>query len=327
MLVDQFGRKITYLRISVTDKCNLRCIYCMPEEGVKFIPHSEILRIEEIATIARLFIQNGVTKIRITGGEPLVRKGIITLARELVQAMGEKGEVTLTTNGTLLKDYAKQLLDAGIRRINIGIDTLRESTFGRITRRDLHHRAMEGLKVVSQLPFSKIKINVVVMRGINDEEILDFARLTMEHNWEIRFIEYMPFGGVTNEHLKRYLMSGKEILARLKSNYKLTKLESTGSVSERFKIEGAKGEIGIITPMTSHFCEGCNRMRLTANGFLRPCLFSEEMVDIKTPLRNGASTEELLHIIKESVNRKPRINPILEREGRSVPVNMSFLGG
>ncbi len=328
MLVDRFGREITYLRISVTDKCNLRCIYCMPESGVKFIPHEKILRIEEIVKIAEIFIDEGVKKIRITGGEPLVRKGVVTLVRELSALMAGKGEVVMTTNGTRLKQFGEKLIVAGLKRINIGINSLKKENYIKITRRDEFKNAMEGLRAAAELPFKKVKLNVVVMRGLNDEEVLEFSNLTFEKDWEIRFIEYMPFGAIDRSTFQKYFISSKEILEQIQKSFELIPISGEEGVAKQFKIKGARGRIGLISPMTAHFCENCNRMRLTSNGFLRPCLFSRNMVDIKTPLRNGASYSELLELVREAVELKPEINPLLNSSNEtSVPCNMNLIGG
>ncbi len=325
--VDKFGREVTYLRISVTDKCNLRCIYCMPEEGVKLLPHREILRIEEIVRIAKIFIDHGVKKIRITGGETLVRKGVITLIKELANYMGDRGEVTITTNGTLLEEFGEALVKAGVKRINIGIDSLVPVNFSRMTRRDRFREAIRGVKKALELPFEKVKLNVVVLRNYNFEELEDFLILAREYPLEVRFIEYMPFGNVSSEAKENLFVSGKEIERVILEKMKVEREEEMEGVSRMYRIVGGKGKAGIITPMTAHFCENCNRMRLTANGYLRPCLFSREMIDVKTPLRSGASDGELEKIIEKAVNLKPRINPLLENGETSLPCPMSFIGG
>ena len=325
-LVDKYRREITYLRISVTDRCNLRCIYCMPESGVKFIPHDEVLRFEEIRKIARIFVNKGVKKIRLTGGEPLVRKGIIDLVKMLSDDAEGKAEITITTNGTLLWKYGNALYDAGLDRINIGLDSLQPDIFKKIARKDNFNEVEKSLKVIKQIPFKKIKLNVVVMRGLNDKEIPDFVKLTLSNPWEVRFIEYMPFGNVTSATREKYLLEGSGIVKEISRFFELEELPVSG-VAKKFKVKNAAGEIGIITPMTAHFCEECNRIRLTANGFLRPCLFSQEMVDIKTPLRKGADDEELLAIIKGAIDIKPKINPLLENNETSIPCPMNYLGG
>ncbi len=325
-LIDRFGREITYLRISVTDRCNLRCIYCMPETGIKFVPHEEILRFKEIIRIAEIFVEEGVKKIRLTGGEPLVRKGVVELVKMLSESVGKKAELTMTTNGTLLWKYGKELYNAGMERINIGIDTLNPEIFKKITRRDHFNDVQKSLDAIKKIPFRKIKLNVVVMKGINDAEIQDFVKLTLDNPWEVRFIEYMPFGNVTLETREKYLLDGETIIKEIGKSFEIKELPSNG-VAKKFKVENAEGEWGIITPMTAHFCENCNRMRLTSNGFLRPCLFSREMVDIKTPIRKGADRETLLKIIKGAIDKKPRINPLLENKETSMPCPMNYLGG
>ena len=298
----------------------------MPEDVIKFIPHDEILRFEEILRIAEIFVEEGVKKIRLTGGEPLIRKGIIELVRMLSENFAGKAEITMTTNGTLLWKYGEKLYDAGLERINIGVDSLNPETFRKITRRDSFTEMEKSLEVIKEIPFKKIKLNVVVIKGLNENEIPEFVKLTLEYPWEVRFIEYMPFGNVTMEARKRYLLDGNSIIKKISSLFEIEDLPSDG-VAKKFKVRDAQGEIGIITPMTAHFCEKCNRMRLTSNGLLRPCLFSQEMVDIKTPLRKGADRENLLHIIKNAIDLKPRINPLLEKNGTSMPCPMSYLGG
>jgi len=326
-LLDNNHRVINYLRLSVTDRCNLRCIYCMPEEGIRFIPHGEIITYEEMLHIVRLCVQKGIRKVRLTGGEPLVRKGFIGFLERLCVIEGLE-EISLTTNGVLLKTFAADIRNCGICRINVSLDSLKPERFFRITGRDCFERVHEGLEEAEQVGFNPIKINVVAMKGVNDDEILDFARLTLEKSYHIRFIEIMPIGEKDTWPAEKFI-SAQEIQKKIET---LGVLHPVGhnlldGPAERFALEGAKGEVGFIGALSNHFCENCNRLRLTADGHLRGCLFSDEETDIKTPLREGKGDSRLLNIIRDTILNKPRDHGLLPYSPRKCVRTMHSIGG
>jgi cyclic pyranopterin phosphate synthase len=302
-LSDSFQRPVDYLRISVTDRCNLRCIYCMPAEGINLIPHEDVLSYEEIHLIAATAAELGIKKVRITGGEPLVRISLSSLIRMLAQ-IDAIDDIALTTNGTLLARYADELKAAGLRRVNISLDTLKPDKFRLITRGGDLDSVLEGIDAAGAAGLNPIKINVVVMAGSNDDELLDFARKTMEEGWHVRFIEYMPFN---REMADSSFVPVNEMQERLASLGELEPSTVKGNgPAKYYRLPRAKGTIGFITPVSQHFCFRCNRLRLTADGKLRPCLLSEQEVDLRQPLRQGISAEELKKLIKKAVDSKPR---------------------
>ena len=322
-LLDPFGRSINYLRISVTDRCNLRCIYCMPPEGVPQMSHSEILSYEEIRTVVRAAAELGINNIRLTGGEPLVRAELPKLIKMLSRIEGIQ-ELSLTTNGTLLKNYALELRQAGLSRINLSLDTLKPDRFRYITRLGRLKDVLEGISAAKKAGFDPIKINAVVMQGINDDEILDFARMTCEEGCHVRFIELMPFKGMAE------FVPSVEVRQRISLLGKLEPCPSiTGNGPARYyRLAGAKGTIGFISPLTElPFCSRCNRIRLTPDGRLRPCLLGEDEIDLKMPLRNDASTEELRRLILKAVASKPEHHHLEGGNGRPVKRKMSQIGG
>jgi cyclic pyranopterin phosphate synthase len=302
-LIDSYGRVIDYLRISVTDRCNLRCTYCMPEEGVRFIPCEQILRYEEIITLVDIFIDMGIKKIRITGGEPLVRKDILYLLEKL----GTKPirELVLTTNGILLGEYADGLKDAGVKRVNVSLDSLDRKTYLRITRKDSLSTVVEGIHRAFDSAL-KIKINVVAMRGINDGEFLDFIKFGMENDLGLRFIEVMPqyYG---EQMVKELFISSKEIVRSIGREYAVTPLKNPeqSSVEMLYKIKGMDYRFGIINAMSEPFCSRCNRLRLMANGVLKACLFGEEGPNLKKMLNQRNPNKEIRHAIETLVMEKP----------------------
>ena len=322
-ILDSFGRSINYLRISVTDRCNLRCIYCMPLEGVPQIPHSEILSYEEIRTVVQAAAELGINRLRLTGGEPLVRAELPKLIKMLSQIEGIQ-ELSLTTNGTLLKKYALELKQAGLSRVNVSLDTLKADKFQHITRLGKLKDVLEGIEAAKEAGFEPVKINTVVMRGINDDEILDFARMTYEEGWHVRFIEFMPFKGVAE------FVPSIELRQHISS---LGKLEPCASITGNgpamyYRLAGAKGTIGFISPLTElSFCSRCNRMRLTPDGRLRPCLLGEAEIDLKMPLRNNASMEELKRLILKAIASKPERHHLEGGNIRPVNRKMSQIGG
>lgn len=326
-VINKRKRSINYLRLSVTDRCNLRCTYCMPEEGIEFVPHSEILTYEEILHIVRLSVQNGIRKTRLTGGEPLVRKGFVNFLRKLCRIEG-LDEVTLTTNGVLLKEFAAGIKDCGICRINVSLDSLKAERFFRITGRDFFDCVWEGIQEAECLGFNPIKINFVAIKGVNDDEILDFARLTLEKPYHVRFIEFMPVGGKNCWGSEKFV-SIKRIRSMVQTLGILrpVKPNALDGPAERFVLDGGKGEIGFIGALSNHFCATCNRLRLTAEGHLRSCLFSEQEIDIKTPLRNGNHDAHLLELIRQAIESKPKDHGPLGHGPRKCIRQMSSIGG
>ena len=312
MLIDNYHRHISYLRISLTDRCNLRCIYCMPPEGISLLDHREVLTLEEIERIASAAARMGISRIRITGGEPLVRKGVIELAGDLLKLPGIE-DVSLTTNGILLTEHAAALRRAGMRRINISLDTLDAEKYKRITRGGDIQRVLDGISAARREGFSPIKINVVAMRGINDDEIEDFARLTIERPVHIRFIEFMPIDVATDWDENSFISSSetREIISRIGTLQPVERCGKSGP-AEMYRLEGAAGQLGFISPLSNHFCDTCNRMRLTADGKLRTCLFSDHEIDLKTFLRSGVSDQSLEQAIAEAIKSKPKGHTISE---------------
>ncbi|MCX5719890.1 MAG: GTP 3',8-cyclase MoaA [Nitrospirae bacterium] len=303
-LKDNYQRTIDYLRISITDRCNLRCIYCMPSEGVIPIEYKEILRFEEIVRIAKIATGIGVRKIRITGGEPLVRKNVTYLIKEIKNVEGIE-DLSLTTNGVLLSKYAEELVDAGLDRVNISLDSCRPDRYKEITRGGDISVVMSGIAAAEMAGLKPIKINIVPIRGFNDNEIADFARITLEAPYQVRFIEFMPFGTETIWGPEKYIPAD-EIKSIVESIGLLTPVTLRKSGPARyFRFDGAPGVVGFISPLSHHFCNDCNRLRLTADGKIRPCLFSETEIDLKSALRGGASDSEIERLIKLSIEVKP----------------------
>ena len=320
-LSDSFQRPINYLRISVSDRCNLRCIYCMPPDGVCLMPHEDILSYEEIYTIVQAATELGITKVRITGGEPLVRLDLPKLIQMLAH-IDALDDIALTTNGTLLSGYAAELKQAGLRRVNVSLDTLKQDKFNYITRCDNNPgNVLEGIEVARSVGLNPVKINMVVMGGINDDELLDFANKTINEGWHVRFIELMPF--VSEETTASQFVSVNDMRKRLEPLGELEPcLPSIGNgPAKYFRFPHATGTIGFITPVSEHFCFHCNRLRLTADGKLRPCLLAEEEIDLKQPMRSGISLAGLKNLIQEAVASKPLRHHLAEGY---VPKNRPF---
>ena len=302
-LSDSFQRPVNYLRISVTDRCNLRCIYCMPSEGIPLMSHQDILSYEEICIVAQAAAELGIVKVRLTGGEPLVRAEVTNLLAMLARIQGID-DISLTTNAVLLQHYAGELKSAGLRRVNVSLDSLRNDRFHRITRMGNLDDVLRGIEAARQAGLNPVKTNTVVMRGTNDDEVLDFARLTIEGEWHVRFIEYMPFSkGEKADHL---LVPVSEIKQCIETLGELEpSLSSGGGPARYFRLPGARGTIGFISPVSEHFCRACNRLRLTADGKLRPCLFSDTEIDLREPLRRGATADDIKRLIQEAASCKP----------------------
>ena len=317
-LSDSFQRPIDYLRISVTDRCNLRCVYCMPAEGIDLLAHEDVLSYEEIYRVATAAAELGIKKVRITGGEPLVRIGLSSLIGMLAQ-IDAIDDIALTTNGILLAQYADELKAAGLRRVNISLDTLKPDKFRLITRGGDLDAVLKGIEAASIAGLNPIKINVVVMAGSNDDELTDFACKTVDDGWHVRFIEHMPFN---SEMSSSSFVSVNEVRERLASLGELEPCTFKGNgPAKYYRLPQAKGTIGFITPVSEHFCFHCNRLRLTADGRLRPCLLSEQEIDLRQPLRQGISAEELKKLIKRAVDSKPRKHKLAEG---LVPRNRPF---
>ncbi|MCL6478959.1 MAG: GTP 3',8-cyclase MoaA [Peptococcaceae bacterium] len=303
---DTYHREINYLRVSVTDRCNLRCVYCMPPEGVRLIPHDQILRNEEIVRLVEAATLVGIKKIRLTGGEPLVRKGLV----ELVAAVGAIpgiDDIALTTNGLLLPEMGKELKKAGLRRVNISLDTLDPALFRFITRNGELKQAWKGVEAALELGLHPVKINTVVMRGVNSHEISDLAALTRNYPLHVRFIELMPVGTSDSWALDSHVPT-PEVREIIETS--LGELESIhkpvgNGPAKYYRLSGAPGTIGFISAVSDHFCRRCNRLRLTAEGMIRPCLYNGREIDIKTPLRRGAENAELAGLFVQAVRQKP----------------------
>ena len=305
MAFDSFGRNIHYLRISLTDHCNLRCVYCMPEDMV-FRPRAEMMQDEEVLFLARLFAELGFDKIRLTGGEPTIRAHLVDIVRGITTTPGIRS-VSLTTNGMLLSKLADPLAAAGLGRVNVSIDTLNPAKFKRMTRGGDMETVWEGILAAEAVGLTPVKLNAVVVRGYNEEDVVDLANLTREHHWQMRFIEMMPFGGSTDLQTKQ-LVSSQEIQDRIEQSLgSLTPVNGGDLDGEArlYRIPGAQGDIGFISSVSAPFCADCSRARLTPDGILRMCLLRDYEIDLLTPLRAGASLEELRKLVLDAVWNKP----------------------
>jgi cyclic pyranopterin phosphate synthase len=325
--IDPYNREINYLRVSVTDRCNLRCIYCMPVKDLRLLDHADILRYEEILKLIEIAADLGVKKVRLTGGEPLMRKGFVHLV-ESVCRISKLEDVSITTNGVFLKEMAAQLFEAGLRRVNVSLDTLDPVKYEEITGRACFDQVWEGLREAEAVGFRPIRVNVVTIKGLNDDELHQFADLSIRKPYHIRFIEYMPIGRDNNWVPEKYI-SSDEIKLRLERFGPLEKTARSihdGPV-ERYRFKSAEGEVGFIGALSHHFCPSCNRLRLTSDGRLRPCLFSDDEVDIKTALRAGRSSKSVKELFLQAIAKKPRQHHAGVLEGREVVRAMSMIGG
>ncbi len=301
-MIDKFNRRINYLRVSLTDRCNLRCRYCMEEEGIKLLPKSKILTIEDFIFVINTLAENGIEKVRITGGEPLIKKGLFILLRNL--NLDYLKDISLTTNGVLLEKYAENLKKYGIKRLNISLDTLKKEKFKMITRRDYFDKVINGINKVCNLGFYPIKINIVAIRGFNDDEIYDFVEFAIKNEVQIRFIEFMPFG----EFGKDKFISNKEIKEIIEAKYKLINFNDNKNFdgpAKLYKIENSNAYVGFISPLTDHFCNKCNRIRLLSNGMIKTCLFSDKLYSIKKEIKSR-NKDKLIKKIKEILQLKPK---------------------
>lgn len=300
-LYDRFDRRIDYLRVAITDRCNLRCFYCMPENGIELKPHEDLLSYEEIQRFAEAAVEAGISKIRLTGGEPLIRKDAVSLVKMLAATPG-LSDMSLTTNGLLLPEYGDALKEAGLRRVNISIDSLDPETYQKLTRYGNIERSIAGMKKALSLGFKAVKINTVLIRGINDDPE-DFIKLIYNYPVHVRFIELMPI----SKWDPNLYVSIDELKAKLEDYGLIGPVEGPvgAGPAKYFGFKGALGTVGFISPISNHFCGGCNRLRLTPDGKLRPCLFSDIEFDIKSILRDNVSKEEIILVIRDVLNSKP----------------------
>jgi cyclic pyranopterin phosphate synthase len=324
-LIDPFGRTIEYLRISVTDRCDLRCSYCMSED-IEFLPRQDILSFEEILRIANSFALLGVSKIRITGGEPLMRKKLPELVASIKAIPGIE-EVVMTTNGTLLTKYAKPLFEAGLSRLNISLDTLKAERFQKLTRRDRLQAVLDGIAEAKKYAFDSIKLNAVIMRGMNDDEIIPLTDFALENDLDISFIEEMPLGEVGYDRSVTFLSSA-DIKTTIKEKYSLKiSTYKTGGPAVYFFIDGFESKVGFISPHSNNFCSDCNRVRITAVGRLLLCLGNENSQDLRTTIRNGCSDEELKNNLISALQLKPEKHNFDLAEEVQILRFMSHTGG
>ncbi len=326
MAHDRYGRRLHYLRISLTDHCNLRCVYCMPED-MTFRPNHELMQDDEVLFFVRLFADLGFDKIRLTGGEPTVRAGVVDLVRGIAATPGIR-TVTMTTNGILLPRLAHALAQAGLKRVNISLDTLDPAKFRRLTRWGDLEDVLEGIRAAEEAGLQPIKINAVVVRGYNEEDVVPLAGLTLDRPWQVRFIEMMPFAGAT-EVQRTLVVTVPEMMARLRAAYGGLEPVDGGRLdgeARLYRLPGARGTVGFIATLSQPFCASCTRVRLTADGHLRLCLLREKEVDLLTPLRQGASREALRRQITDALWAKPWGHGLAQGE---IPLNrtMSQIGG
>lgn len=327
MLIDKYNRRLNYLRVSVTDRCNLSCVYCVsPIHAIKKLPPEEVLRYEEILRIVRIGTSMGINKIRVTGGEPLVRKGLPEFLNELA-GIKTLSDISLTTNGILLERYLEDILKAGVRRINISLDTLNRRKYESISGRDGFSRVWRAIEAAHEAGMNPIKLNVVAMKNINDDELADIAALSFKLPFHIRFIEYMPIS--SHSSAPELFLPYSEIMNRIKTLGEPVPVaaEIHDGPAVRYKFKGAAGEIGFIRPVSHHFCDRCNRLRLTAGGYLRSCLLSNDQIDLKTLIRNGENDDKLKSAVLESVQMKPHRHTLGVIPDYRAPAEMSCIGG
>jgi cyclic pyranopterin phosphate synthase len=327
-LFDPHKRRIDYLRISVTDRCNLSCVYCRPRAVMKALPHREILSYEEIRRLVALAVRLGITRVRVTGGEPLVRRGIIEFISSL-HALEGLEDISLTTNGVLLDELAEDLIKAGKPRLNVSLDSLNPDKFRTITGIDNYERVWRGINRAEELGFFPLKINMVPVRGMNDDEVADFARLTFDRRFHVRFIEFMPIGADDRWHRDSCVPAGeiRSVIERVLGPLTpFTSMNSAGP-SDNYQLPNARGVIGFISPITRHFCESCRRLRLTADGKIRPCLLSDSEIDIKAPLRGGCDDAELERLFRLAIEIKPDRHYVNESVHCGFQRTMSRIGG
>ncbi len=327
---DKLGRRITYLRLSVTDRCNLRCRYCSPSTDFRHLPRAEILSYEEMERIVSLCASRGIGKVRLTGGEPLMRRGVIRFAARLAALPGIH-TLAMSTNGTLLAPAASRLAEAGVRRLNVSVDTLDRRQFTALAGRDALADVLAGVDAALAAGLESVKINSVILRGFNESQIVPLAGLTLSRPLQLRFIERMPLQpgdrGGGNDGGQEGFVSCDEVVDVLRKRFRMREAARGATLSRRFIIDGHAGEIGIIAPMSKNFCLDCNRLRLTADGQLRPCLFSEAEIDLRGSMRDGASDAEILELIGQAVAAKPASHPYSVESSCSPARPMRQIGG
>ena len=325
-LIDKCNRHLNYLRISITDRCNLQCCYCEPKDLLPKLSHADILRYEEILRVVRIATRLGISKVRVTGGEPLVRKGVYEFLRELTGIKALK-DVSLTTNGVLLSENLEKIQAAGISRINISLDTLNPAKYHEITGYDKFNRVWQGIQKAHQMGFYPIKLNVVALLGINDDELIDMARLSFQYPFHVRFIELMPIG--RSDFNPDSLLLAPEIKSRIRDLGNLVAVQESehDGPARRYKYEGAIGEIGFIPAISQHFCNKCNRLRLTASGQLRPCLLSDHQEDLKEAVRQNCSDRQIAEIFIKAVRHKPSDHNLAAKNLAPIRGQMRAIGG
>jgi cyclic pyranopterin phosphate synthase len=327
-LVDRYGRTHRDLRISVTDRCSLRCTYCMPESGMPWLPRDTMLTTPELVRVAGVAVSLGIEEIRLTGGEPLLRRDLVEVVAGLA-ALDPRPEISMTTNGVGLAKIAGSLRDAGMTRVNVSLDTLRRDVFLDLAKRDRLADTLEGIRAAAEAGLTPVKLNTVLMRGVNDVEAVDLLAFALEHDYELRFIEQMPLDAQHGWD-RTQMVTGEEILERLRAGYELTPLpdEARGSApAELFLVDGGPATVGVIASVTMPFCGTCDRVRLTADGQVRNCLFATGETDLREALRAGASDDELAALIRESIGAKLPGHGINEPNFLQPPRPMSRIGG
>ncbi|QGT98757.1 GTP 3',8-cyclase [Candidatus Syntrophocurvum alkaliphilum] len=326
-MADTYGREINYLRISVTDRCNLRCRYCMPEEGIDLKNNNGILSFEEIYRLVKIGAELGIRKVRLTGGEPLVRKNLTKLIKD-INKLPQIDDIAITTNGVLFADLAEELKHSGLNRVNFSVDTLAADKFKYITRRNAFDKVKDALKKAIELKMDPVKINTVVIKGFNDNEIKDFVTLAYEYPFHVRFIEFMPIGDLLFWQ-KDKMMTNNEIKDNIKQDFDIAPAKQVrgNGPAQYYDIEGGKGTIGFISPMSNHFCSLCNRLRMTAEGKLRGCLYDKRETDLKSALRTGVSDEDLKQLFLRAINLKPEKHQLNSGWGSENNRKMYQIGG
>ena len=324
---DGFGREINYLRLSLTDRCNLRCVYCMPMHGLTFVPNQELLTAPELERVVQAAVEVGFHKVRLTGGEPTLRQDIVDIVRRLANIDGLE-QLVMTTNGYRLPHIAQELVEAGLKRVNIHVDSLNKDSIARIMRLGSLDKAWAGIEAAERAGLKPIKLNAVITRGYNDDAAVDLARLTLTRAWQIRFIELMPFGGPTEIQLEHYVSSNEVkgwIEQELGPLFPLNNGHLDGE-ARMYRLAGAEGAIGFISPVSNPYCDDCNRMRVTADGRLRLCLLSEQEINFRNTLRNGGSQQELVELFKQAIRAKP-VGHQLKKGRFAENRTMSQIGG
>lgn len=325
-LIDGFGRVIDDLRVSVTDRCNFRCVYCMPAEGMQWLAPERLLTFEEITKVVSVFLSLGVKTVRLTGGEPTLRRGLASLVA-MLRALSSELDIAMTTNGFLLEQMAAELKEAGLDRVNVSVDSLMQHRFAEITRRDALHKVTAGIAAAERAGLGPIKLNCVVVKGRNDDEILDFARLARQSGYGVRFIEYMPLDAEM-KWSRDDVVPMEQIISRIQEVFPLIPIDSGPAPARTFAFaDGAPGTVGVIPSVSQPFCASCNRVRVTADGQLRTCLFSIDETDLRKTLREGGSADDIVRSIKRAVSEKQEGHKINRVDFQRPERSMSMIGG